>query len=87
MLKLTLLCILILLILAGCAAQQPDVLPVPIYCQVPAGLLVQSVMPATPTGNYTQRDVADYINQLYYYAVSGWDRVQAVDTWVAQHCE
>lgn len=76
-----------LLALVACATPAPAVLPVPVLCQVPAAFFATPDLPTAPTGDFTQRDVAEYLNDLYFYAVSGWDRLDAVNAWVTQHCE
>lgn len=76
-----------LLLLAGCASSQPAVPPVPVLCQVPAGMrgpLQQP--PPIPEGSYTQRDVALYIVALHHWGTTGWELVAAIDEWIQNNC-
>ena len=78
---------LLFLLLCGCSTQpQITVEPVPVMCQVPAGLLVEEPMPKAPRGDYTQRDVALYINDLHEWGDRAVKRVTAIDQWVSDNC-
>ncbi|MCC5811188.1 MAG: hypothetical protein JJU06_12535 [Ectothiorhodospiraceae bacterium] len=73
-------------LLAGCASQ-PEPLPPativtpPVVCEVPAGLTAGDDEPARPQGEYTQRDVAEYVVELHRWGASGWARVEAIEAW------
>lgn len=67
-----------LALLAGCASRPqpvPDILPPPVLCTVPDGLTMQQLPPQPPRGEYTQRDVAEYITRLHQWGREGWTRI------------
>lgn len=73
-------------LLAGCAsAPEPlppaTIVPPPVVCEVPAGLAAGEDEPARPTGDYTQRDVAEYVVDLHRWGAAGWARVEAIEAW------
>lgn len=79
--------ILLFWLLCGCSTQpQITVDPAPVMCQVPAGLLADEPMPKAPRGDYTQRDVALYINDLHEWGDRAVQRVKAIDQWVRDNC-
>ena len=72
---------LLTLSLSGCAWFEPKVVekPVPVVVHVPEELRECPGLPAKPTGDYTQRDVADYLAQLSRVAQTCKVRLDAVD--------
>jgi hypothetical protein len=80
----------LLVSLVGCAGQvvtEVQEVFVSVPCRVSAGLLAMDEAPIAPTGDYSQKDVADFISELHEWADAGWLRIGAIDKWVTQHCE
>lgn len=75
---------------AGCA-QQPAEPPEPapivnlVSCAAPAGMTESEPEPDRPEGDYTQRDVALYIESLHRWGSRGWLRLARVRDH-AEHC-
>lgn len=72
-----------LLALAGCAAQPPEPPPAPpivtlVACAAPAAMTEPEAAPERPAGDYTQRDVALYVQALHRWGGRGWQRLAAV---------
>lgn len=83
---------LVLLVgLAGCAATPaPEPPPAPpivnlVACSAPVGMTEPEAVPERPTGDYTQRDVALYVQALHRWGSRGWQRLAAVRD-DATHC-
>lgn len=78
--------LLMIILITGCALR-PEPHPVapvvlaPIMCEVPAGLTAIENEPQRPSGNYTQRDVAEFIVLLHRWGVAGWTRVGTISDW------
>lgn len=76
----------VLLMLAGCASSpepvpRPEPLPAPVLCALPEGQTVQEPEPERPTGDYSQRDVALYMERLHRWGSRGWTRLAAAREW------
>lgn len=81
-----------LIALAGCATT-PAPLPEPppaevvVVCATPAGMTEIEARPAAPRGEeYSQRDVARYIQALHRHATRGWLRVESIRAY-ARDCQ
>lgn len=75
-----------LLVLAGCASApepmpRPAPTPTPVLCALPEGQAVREPEPERPAGNYTQRDVALYVERLHRWGSRGWARLMAAQNW------
>jgi len=78
----------VVLVLTGCAATgpnlpEPPALPGPALCDVPVGMTEREPMPARPRGEYSQKDVAEYLARLHRHATRGWLRVVSIQEWSA----
>jgi len=62
-----------------------DPLPAPVLCALPVGMTETEAEPATPAGNYGQREVAAYITALHEWGTAGWARVARSREW-SQEC-
>lgn len=76
---------LLVLLLAGCAGQSvPPPRPAPlgvVLCALPSQVAAEPE-PVRPTGpQYTQRDVALYIERLHRWGSRGWARLEAAHAW------
>lgn len=72
--------------LAGCAAHQVELPPAPsvppaMVCAAPGEMTSAEGQPERPTGKYTQRAVALYIESLHRWGARGWERLAAVRAW------
>ncbi|WP_151208985.1 hypothetical protein [Bordetella petrii] len=71
--------------LAGCAgapaSPPPPTDPAPVLCAASAGQTELEARPDKPTGTYSQRAVAAYIEQLHRWGTRGWEKVAAVRAW------
>lgn len=77
---------LVALVVAGCAGTpeplpRPEPLPAPVLCDLPEAQTVQEPEPERPVGNYSQRDVALYIERLHRWGSRGWTRLAAAREW------
>ncbi|MFV2949685.1 hypothetical protein [Pseudomonas japonica] len=75
--------VLVMVLLAGCAHQSesrpvPTPLETPADCAVPAGLTGVDSPPTKPTGNYSQKAVADYLVELHVWGSAGWARIEQI---------
>lgn len=82
--------VLVVLALTGCAAApepmpRPEPMPTPVLCALPDGQAVQEPEPERPAGEYTQRDVALYIERLHRWGSRGWMRLTAAREW-SENC-
>lgn len=76
--------VLMVAMLSGCASTPdpvPPVLPAPVLCLVPGEMTGSQARPEKPTGDYSQQDVADYLNELHRWAITGWLKVQSIKQW------
>jgi len=77
--------------LAGCAAtpepapQPPAPLPAPVVCALPAGMSEPEPPPQRPEGEYTQRDVAEFVAELHRWGSRGWEKLARARHW-SQDC-
>lgn len=76
----------LVLLLSGCASSpeslpSPEPLPAPVLCALPEGQTIQEPAPERPVGDYTQRDVALYIERLHRWGNRGWTRLAAAREW------
>ena len=73
--------VLLTLSLSACGEDVPSVVkvPDPIIVHVPEELRSCPAIPATPVGDYTQRDVADYVARLHITARECKVNLNAVD--------
>lgn len=74
---------LVLVLLTGCTHQPesrpaPSPAETPADCAVPAGLTGLDSPPIKPTGNYSQKAVADYLVELHAWGSAGWARVEQI---------
>lgn len=67
-------------LVSGCATTPTPLPPVQavIVCAPDPGMAQQDPQPLRPAGDYSQRDVADYLTALHQWARRGWQRLQAV---------
>lgn len=74
--------------LTGCASNTPPpvVLPTPVLCRVPAGLLRIEPAPDAPRGAYTQKHVALYVVALHQWGQAQQQQLKTIKDW-NQHCE
>jgi hypothetical protein len=72
-------------LLCACAAPaplpRPEPLATPVFCAVPEVQTEREKEPDRPVGEYTQRDVALYIEGLHRWGSRGWTRLDAVREW------
>lgn len=70
-------------LLAGCSTtpDPPPMPPAPVLCVVPDKMTDQDDKPARPTGDYSQKDVADYIKRLHRWGSQGWLKIKSIDRW------
>lgn len=71
---------------AGCTANRPDMPPAiqvapSVLCAAPGEMTTPEARPEKPHGDYTQRDVALFIEQLHRWGQRGWKRLAAVRAW------
>lgn len=70
-------------LLAGCASQ-PVVLPTPpappavVLCAPESEMTAPEAQPERPTGIYSQRQVALFVEQLHRWGSRGWKKLAAV---------
>lgn len=78
--------VLVVMQLTGCATNAappslPDPLPAPVVCAPGVGMTEYEPPPASPAGQYTQRDVASYVTDLHQWGSRGWEKVARVRQW------
>ncbi|WIX34946.1 hypothetical protein QO259_10010 [Salinicola sp. JS01] len=79
-------------LLVGCEstpALPPPVIdnqPPVVVCAIPAGMTEREAEPAKPLGDYSQRDVGNYITALHQWGSRGWLRLAQVDQ-RSQECQ
>lgn len=56
----------------------PPVMVSPILCAAPVGMTAAEAPPVRPEGDYTQRDVALYVEGLHRWGHRGWLRLARV---------
>lgn len=56
----------------------PPVMVAPVVCAAPVGMTVAEAAPERPEGDYTQRDVALYVESLHRWGHRGWLRLARV---------
>lgn len=73
--------------LGGCTSQPaprpvpPPPTPPPALCVVPSGMTETAARPPKPVGDYTQRDVALFLEALDAWGEAGWIRVLSIRSW------